>query len=126
MKTIIFYEPDGKLNSTVELNVDNLQSCQGQLIRCILIDNSERVGYADVFRCSKEDEYDSKIHDYIYLWTWKNIDEETNTLLGTDQNKYDVNLEKVNIKDISKIESILYSGPRWGGKLTNKFPSFIN
>lgn len=122
MKKMIFYKRSGEKEEEKELTIENLEYCHGQLVKCRLISKEERVGYADVFRCSKsKEEWDGKVHDFIYLWTWKNLDEEINTLIGDEISQYDVNLEKVNIDEIIKIESILYSGPRWGGKLTNKF-----
>ena len=39
----------------------------------------------------------------------------------SEKNKYNQTFKKVNIDEIIKVESILYSNPRWGGKLTNKF-----
>lgn len=122
MKKMIFYKRNGEFYKEKELTLESIEQCHGQLIKCKLINGEERVGYADVFRCSKnEEEWDGEGHDFIYLWTWKNLNEATNTLVGNENEKNDIELKKVNIDEILKIESILHSGPRWGGKLTNKF-----
>lgn len=112
------YQRNGKLESTKDLTNDNLETIVGMLSKVILKNGSVSVGYMDPFRTEgKEEEYDGSIHDYIYLWTFKNLDEETQ--------KYDINdginIEKINISDIEDVYSILYSHPRWGGRLTNKF-----
>ena len=79
------------------------------------------MGYADPFRSNDKEGFDLKIHDYIYLWTFDNLDEVTNKLIGDDKNRYNQTYKKVIINDILLVESIMYSNPRWGGKLTNKF-----
>ena len=91
------------------------------MTRCTLKDGSIVVGYADPFRSNDKEGFDLKIHDYIYLWTFDNLDEVTNKLIGDDKNRYNQTYKKVIINDILLVESIMYSNPRWGGKLTNKF-----
>lgn len=91
------------------------------MTRCTLKDGSIEVGYADPFRTYESDSFDNEVHDYIYLWTWDNLDETNPKLIGDDKNRYDQTYKKVIIDDILMVESILYSNPRWGGKLTNKF-----
>ena len=79
-------------------------------------------GYIDPLRIEgSREEYDGTVPDYIYLWTWKNLNEETHQLEGTEEEKYDTNLERINILDINDMDAILYSNHRWGGNLTNKF-----
>ena len=58
---------------------------------------------------------------YMIIWTWDNLDEENHKLIGDEKNKYNQIFKKVNIDEIIKVESILYSNPRWRGKLTNEF-----
>lgn len=114
MKQIIWYKRDGQQSHIKELNNDNLQGCHGQLVKCYLKNNKIEVGYADIFRCGvAPEEYDRKPHDYIYLWTWKNINEETHELEGNDDEKYEQNYKRIEIIDIVKVQSILYSNPRW-------------
>ena len=91
------------------------------ITRCTLKDESEIVGFADSFSPSGINLYGYKTHDNIFLWTWDNLDEENHKLIGDEKNKYNQTFKKVNIDEIIKVESILYSNPRWGGKLTNKF-----
>lgn len=112
------YQRNGKLESTKDLTNDNLETIVGMLSKVVLKNGDFSVGYIDPFRAEgKNEEYDGSIHDYIYLWTFNNLDEKTQ--------KYDVNdginIEKINISEIEDIYSILYSHPRWGGRLTNKF-----
>jgi len=115
---IKFYKRDGSLESVYELTNDNLGSTMGMLSRVILKDGKVLEGYSDPLRLEgKYEEYDGLVHDYIYLWTLKNLDEETHTHNVQDG----ISIEKVNISDIEEMHSILYSHPRWGGKLTNKF-----
>ena len=40
--------------------------------------------------------------------------------MGDENSKYDKISCKVDISQIEKVESKLYSNPRWGGRLTNK------
>ena len=86
-------------------------------IRCTSIDGSEKIGYANLFRT-----HDNKVHDYIFLWILDNLNEESHKLLiGNEENKYNQTFKRINIDDIIRVESILYSNPRWGGVLTNRF-----
>ena len=91
------------------------------ITRCTLKDESEIVGFADSFTQRDINLYGHKLHDNIFLWTWDNLDEENHKLIGDGNNKYNQTFKKVIIDEIIKVESILYSNPRWGGKLTNKF-----
>ena len=112
------YQSDGKLKSTYKLTNKNLEKIAGMLSKIVLKNGDFVVGYTDPFRAEgTKEEYDGTVHDYIYLWTFKNLNEENS--------KYDIgdgiNIEKVIISDIEDVHSILYSHPRWGGRLTNKF-----
>ncbi len=121
MRKITFYKLDGTVKKEVALTEENLALCNGMKLKCCLKNGSEVVGFADVYRTYNKSEFDNKIHDYIYLWTFDNLVEEQHKLVGTDENKYNQTFNKVNIDDIIKIEAILYSNPRWGTRLTNKF-----
>ena len=118
---IIFYKQNGEISDIKELTNDNLERINGMMTRCTLEDESEMVGFADPFRTCDRNSYDGKVHDNIFLWTWDNLDEENHKLIGDENNKYNQTFKKVIIDEIIKVESILYSNPRWGGKLTNKF-----
>ena len=114
---IIFYEKHGKIANVEELTNENLSHICGMMTRCTLIDGSEKIGYANPFRT-----HDNKVHDYIFLWIWDNLNEESHKLLiGNEENKYNQTFKRINIDDIIRVESILYSNPRWGGVLTNRF-----
>ena len=82
-----------------------------------MIKKKKKIGYANLFRT-----HDNKVHDYIFLWIWDNLNEESHKLLiGNEENKYNQTFKRINIDDIIRVESILYSNPRWGGVLTNRF-----
>ena len=118
---IIFYKLNGEISDIEELTNENLSHINGMMTRCTLEDGSRVIGYADPFRTCDRNLYDNKIHDYIFLWTWDNLDEENHKLIGNEENRYNQTFKKVNIPNIIKVESILYSNPRFGGKLTNEF-----
>lgn len=125
MKKIVFYERNGEVNRIVDLNADNLKQCNGMKLKCYLNDNSEVVGYADIFRSNNKNQFANEINKYIYLWTFDNLDEELHQLVGEEENKFNQTFRQVAINDISKIEAILYSNPRWGTRLTNKFEFIV-
>lgn len=115
---IKIYRRNGAIDSTKELTNDNLGTVAGMLSKVILKDGSINIGYIDPLRVEgKKEEYDGTVHDYIYLWTFKNLDEENQIYDINDG----VNLEKIIISEIEEVHSILHSHPRWGGRLTNKF-----
>lgn len=118
---IIFYKQNGEISDIKELTNDNLELINGMMTRCTLGDVSQIVGFADPFRTCDRNSYDGNVHDNIFLWTWDNLDEENHKLIGDGNNKYNQTFKKVIIDEIIKVESILYSNPRWRGKLTNKF-----
>lgn len=116
---ILFYELNGTIEKIEQLNTNNLGCINGMMTKCTLKNDTIKIGFADPFRAHEQDSFDNKVHDYIYLWTWVNLDETTHKLFGSD--KYSQTFQKVYIADMVTIESILHSNPRWGGKLTNKF-----
>lgn len=120
MCKIKYYMNNGKLEKEEELNEENLKHTNGMILKCLLFDNTEEIGYADPYR-THDNEYDGEVHDYINLWIWENLDEECHQLIGDEINKYNQIFKKIEINKIKKIDAILYSNPRWGGQLTNKF-----
>lgn len=120
-KEIVFYRLNGDIEIVKELNTDNLENINGMMTRCTLKDGRVIIGYADPFRTYERETFDNEVHDYIYLWTFDNLDEKTHKLIGDDENRYKQTYNKVIIDELMKVESIIYSNPRWGGKLTNKF-----
>lgn len=121
MGKINYYKYNGNLEKSEELNEDNLKHTNGMLLKCLLNDNTEVIGYADTYRTHEKESYDGEVHDYINLWTWDNIDEEKHILIGNEETKFDQTFKKVEISKLKDIEAIVYSNPRWGGKITNKF-----
>ncbi len=103
--TIRFYKQDGTLSSEETFDSDNIEHTRGMLIKCVLKDGSEVVGY------SKPSDYITMLDD-LELWLYKDI----NTL---EQESIFVKM-----KDVVRIDAILYSNPRWSGKITNEF--FVN
>ena len=125
MRTITFYKLDGKVKSEEKMDKENLCHIHGMMTKCTMKNGIEEVGFADPTGIYNKEKYDGKVHDYIYLWTWDNLDEDTGKLIGDDE-KYNQTFKSVKIDDIEKIEAIIYSNPRWGGKLTNKFIFYNN
>ncbi len=120
-KSIVMYNKNGTVHSTMELNNENLKHTIGKMTRCILRNGSVKIGFGDPYRTHDMESYDNTIHDYINLWTWDNLDEDKHELIGNDDEKFKQTFEKVRISEIVKVESILYSNPSWGTPLTNKF-----
>lgn len=119
---IKIYDRNGKLKDTLELNCQNIEKVHGMMIKCYTKDDKEYVGYCDSYRF--EDDvynYDGKVHDHINLSVWKNLDENTHSLIGEGDEKYAMIHTKIDIDKIICMKAILYSGPRWGGQLTNKW-----
>ena len=114
---IMIYNRSGELTATKDLTNENLSTIAGTLSRIILKDGTSIEGYIDPLRVEGKDEFDGTVHDYIYLWTFKNLD-ENNQIYNIEDG---INIEKVIISDIKSVHAILYSHPKWGGKLTNKF-----
>ena len=121
MKKIVFYKLNGQVKSEEELTKENLEHINGMMIKCTMVNGIEEVGFADTTGVYNKKIYDGRIHDYIYLWTWDSLNEETGKLIGDGDEKYNQNHKPVKIDDIEKVEAITYSNPRWGDKLTNKF-----
>ena len=121
MNKIKFYKNNGILDHEEVLNEKSLANTNGMLIKCYMNDGCVEVGYSDPYRANNMNEFDDEIHDYIYIWTWDNIDEDKHKLIGNDIEKYNKTYKKIIIKDINDIDAILYSSPRWGGRITNKF-----
>ena len=105
---IVLYHSDGHVEKTYDLNKEELDGVAGMLSKCHMKDGSEKVGYINYYH---------GVSDYIVMWTWNNLDEETQTFTDDDPQAE----EEVLIEDIITIESIMYSHPRWGAKLTNTF-----
>lgn len=121
VKTIKLYNHSGKLEKEIPLTDENLSRVNGMLLKCYLNDETQQIGYGDPYRTHENDSYDGKVHDYINLWIWDNLDEEKNQLVGNDDNKYNQTFTRIDIDSILSIDAILNSNPKWGGKLTNKF-----
>lgn len=122
---IIFYKLNGEINSEELLNEESLRYTNGMMLKCYMKNGTEEIGFADPYRI-KDDDFDELVHDYINLWTWDNLDEDKHELIGDNDSKYNQTFKKVNIRDIIRIEAILYSNPRWGGELTNSFDYFVS
>lgn len=122
---ITFYKLNGEINSEDLLNEESLRQINGMMVKCYMKSGLEEIGFADSYR-THDNDFDNLVHDYIYLCTWDNLDEEKHELIGDDESKYNQTFKKVNIKDIVRIEAILHSNPRWGGRLTNSFDYFVS
>lgn len=121
---IYFYGRDGKIDHEDVLNIDTLARINGLKIRCHLIDNTNRVGFADSYRVLTNN-YDGLVHDFINVWTYDNLDETTHKLIGDETTKNKQTPQAVMISSISYIEAILFSNPSYGSKLTNNFQIYL-
>lgn len=122
---ITFYKLNGEINSEELLNEESLRHTNGMMLKCYMKNGAEEIGFADPYR-THDNDFDDSVHDYINLWTWDNLDEDNHELIGDNDSKYNQTFKRVNIKDIIRIEAILHSNPRWGGKLTNRFDYFAS
>lgn len=126
MRKITFYKLNGQVKSEEIFTKENLEHINGMMTKCTMANGTEEVGFADPTGACNKESYDGKIHDYIYLWTWDYLDENTGNLIGNDNEKYNQTFKAVKIDEIEKIDTIIYSNPRWGGRLTNKFEFYRN
>ena len=123
-KLICYYKADGSCISQEPLGAETLGNINGMMVRCYMADGSEQEGFADPYRVHNKSEYDGKVGEIICLWTWDNLDETTHQLVGEGMEKYDQTYVPVKIENIMRIDAILYSNPRWGARLTNRFGFF--
>ncbi len=121
VRKIYYYQNDGSLKGEEILNENNLGNINGMMVKCHMKNGSVQIGFADPYRTHNQSEYTGKVKDIIYLWTWDNIDEATHQLIGNGTDKYSQTFIPVKIAYITQIDAILFSNPRWGGLLTNKF-----
>ena len=120
-RKIYYYQNDGSLEGVEPLNKEYLGNINGLMVKCHMKNGTIQIGFADPYRVLNEAEYTGEVKDVIYLWTWDNIDESTHRLIGDDDDKYSQTFIPVKIKYIIRIDAILFSNPRWGGLMTNKF-----
>ena len=121
MGKISYYKKDGTLQYQKELTNKNIGETNGMMIRCAMKNGGFCEGFADPFRTHGKAEFDGAVHDFIYLWTWDHLDEETHRLVGDFSSKFNQTFVPVEIQEIESIDAILHSNPRWGGKLINRF-----
>ena len=76
-KKIIYYNLSGEIKREEYLTIENLHNIGGMMTKCYMINGKENIGYADPEGSYDDEKYDRKIHEYIYLWTWDNLDEST-------------------------------------------------
>lgn len=123
--TIVFYELNGKVKNEELLNEENIKHTNGMMIKCHMKDGKEETGFSDSY-CFGDNNCNNSNKEYINLATFDNLDEDKHELIGDDDSKYNQTFKRVNIKDIIRIEAILHSNPRWGGRLTNRFDYFVS
>lgn len=121
---IYFYNKEGNIDHEDVLNNDTITRINGLKIRVKLKDNSEVVGYSDVFRVLSN-YYDGHVHDFINVWTYDNIDESRHILVGEEDEKNKQTIKSILLTDIIYIEALLYSNPSYGSKPTNNFKLYL-
>ena len=118
---ITYYNLDGTFHSKEILNKENLAEVIGTMIRCTMNNGNTYEGFSSPFRKYGSNESKEKNYDILYLWTWDNLDEETHQLIGDEETKFNTTYTPIFIDDIISIDVILFSAPRWGGRLYNHF-----
>lgn len=118
---INFYDLKGNIVESNLLTKENIEKTHGMMVRCFLKNNEFYEGFADVYRRFESAEINFAVGEYIHLWTWDNLNEITHQLEGDAKIKYSQTHTPIKIIDILKLDAILYSNPRFGTKLTNKF-----
>lgn len=98
MEKINCYYLDGKLKNEYDLTYENLKKCNGMMSRIYLKNGDIKEYYLNTF------DEDEKVVD---IWLIEDNDE--------------IVKDKLNFEDIEKVESILYSHPRWGHKPFKNF-----
>ena len=74
---IKIYKKDGNLDSIEGLTNENFKKIMGMLCKVLLKNGDMQEGYIDPLRTKGDcGEFDGTVHDYIYLWTFNNLDEE--------------------------------------------------
>lgn len=111
---------DESLQAKEILNNNNIGKTNGMMIRCKLKNGQSFDGYSDPYRFY-DNSYDGKVKNYIFLTKYKYYDSKNKNFKDDVSNKYEQSGTKINIKDIDSIDAILYSNPRWGGRILNKF-----
>jgi len=122
---IIYYKQNGDIDHEELLNEESLAHTNGMMLKCYMKNGIKEIGFSDPYR-THDNDFDDLVHDYINLWTWDNLDENKHELIGNDDSRYNQSFKKVMIDNIVCIEAILYSNPRWGGRLTNSFDYFTS
>ena len=118
---ITYYNYDGSFHSKMELTLDNVGDLIGFMVRCTMNNGDTYEGFSSPFRKYGEKDDNKENYDLLYLWTWDNLDEETHQLAGDEETKYNTTYTPVLIDEIKSIDAILFSHPRWGGRLHNRF-----
>ena len=118
---IRFYDLNGHIVEYESLSREKIKKVHGMMVRCFLKDKTVCEGFADAYRQIGFTENNLTIGEYIHLWTWDNLNEKTHQLCGDSQSKYLQTYTPIKIIDIERIDAIMYSNPRFGTLLTNKF-----
>ena len=118
---ISYYKKGGTLVAQEELTADNTMGTLGMMVRCIMKNGDIYEGYSDIQGPRERRNGLSVKRGILYLTTWRHLDEETHQLMGDENTKYDLTYTPLLIDKIVSMDAILYSNPRWGGGLTNRF-----
>ena len=121
MRVSRFCQQDGVIRHEMELTPQSLFDALGMMVRCYMRDGSCHDGFVSF---TPGWDVESLRNDYgssFFLWTWAHLDEATNQLVGTGAVKYEQNFEAIDFREVEHTDAILYSNPRWGGRLHNRF-----
>lgn len=85
---INFYDLKGNIIESNLLTLENIERTHGMMVRCFLKSNEIYEGFVDVYRQFESVKTNLSVEEYIHLWTWDNLNEETHKLEGDVRSKY--------------------------------------
>lgn len=116
MGNIEFYKLNGQFDSELPLNERNVVQTNGMKVKVTTFDGVEHVGYL---------EYHIDFHGFVNLYTYKYLNEQTGELVApSGKDRFELLREKLYIKDMTHVDAIVNSNPRWGSRLTNEYKFF--
>lgn len=126
MSVITMYYFGGKVKCTLPLTGFNIRECHALKMRLHMKDGSIKEGFANS-RCEWPsckllwEDPELNALDYLVLEQYIHIDEETQTFTCDGMKRNETRREQIMYSDIADIDTIAFSGIRWGAKPTNKF-----
>lgn len=125
MGKFILYHLDGRVEKETAFSLEQLAGTLGMMVRCYRKDGGFTDGFADPY-CLKHGGKGGIAfpNGKLDLWTWAHLDETTRRLrdCGSMDETYRQTVVSLPVDEIESVCAVLYSNPRWGGRLMNRFP----